>query len=317
MTNNEIITALASLINDAGKKNQLPLDTAFNIFLDYEKTKVREATIIYYSYHWKILKKYCNALGCFTTADVTKALYNKLISLLMTQNYSNSSINKFCDLLKSILNVCVELDYITNNPLKGIKKLKEVIPDVQVVKQDVKQQIFNHLFSLPKTPLNLRNICYFLIVNDTGARLNEMINIKLKNVHLDNNSIYLEYTKTGKPRNVYIQDITVSYIKEYLKYHGDKTEYFFINTFTGEQIRKHSIYDMIAKIQKDLNIPGSISPHKWRHALATELAESNMNINRMMMVLGHTQYSTTKRYLHLNDEACKNEVLSILNKNSK
>ena len=312
MTNTEIINALASLINDAGKRNQLPLDTAFDIFLDYEKSRVREATFYYYKAHYKILRKSFDALGLNSTADITKASYNRLISLFMNQNYSNATINKLCDILKAILNVCVELDYITDNPLRGIKKLKAIPPEIKIVDKNVKNKIFEYLFSLPKNILNLRNICYFLIVNDTGARLNEMINIKLKNLDLDNNVIHLEYTKTGKPRNVYIQEITVSYLKKYLIFHGDKTEYLFINTFTGEQIKKHSIYDMIAKIQSDLKIPGSISPHKWRHSLATELAEANMNVNRMMDVLGHTQYSTTKRYLHLNDENTKNEVLSIL-----
>ena len=142
-----------------------------------------------------------------------------------------------------------------------------------------------------------------------------MMNIKVKYIFLDKNTIFLDFTKTGKPRKVYIREITVSYIREFLKYHNNVSEYFFISTKDGKRMNKNYIYEIIDNIQKELNIPGSISPHKWRHSLATELAEANMNINRMMDVLGHTQYTTTKRYLHLNDDIAKNEVLEILNQN--
>lgn len=47
----------------------------------------------------------------------------------------------------------------------------------------------------------------------------------------------------------------------------------------------------------DLNIDISISPHKWRHTLPTFLLESNININQVNDVLGHTELTTTKKYL--------------------
>ena len=314
MTNTEIINALASLINDAGNKTKFTLDAAFNIFYNYKKSRVREATLYYYKKGFNQCKEILSQIGVYYTTDLTKQNYNTFVNVLIGKNYSNATINKHCDLLKGILNVLNDLDYINYNPLKGIKKLKEEIPEIKMVSHDVKTKIMNYLFSLPHTPVNLRNICYFLIVNDTGARLNEMMNIKVKNIKLNENTIYLEYTKTGKPRRVYIKDITVNYINEFLIYHNNVSEYFFISLKDGKRINKNYIYEIIANIQNELKIPGSISPHKWRHAFATELAEANMNINRMMDVLGHTQYSTTKRYLHLNDEITKNEVLKILGK---
>lgn len=314
MTNNEIISALASLINDAGSKAKFTLDAAFEIFYNYRKLRARDATLYYYRKTFNQCKEICSKIGIFYTTDLTKQNYNTFINVMIGKNYSNATINKHCDLLKGILSVLNELDYINYNPLKGIKKLKETLPEIKIVNQDVKKKIFDYLFSLPHTPINLRNACYFLIVNDTGARLNEMLNIKVKNIYLEQNTIYLEYTKTGKPRKVFITDTTVKYIKEFLNYHNNVSEYFFISSKDGTRLNKNYIYEIIDNIQKTLKIPGSISPHKWRHSFATELAESNMNINRMMDVLGHTQYSTTKRYLHLNDEITKNEVLSILGK---
>ena len=80
--------------------------------------------------------------------------------------------------------------------------------------------IFDYLFSLKPTPVNLRNILIILLLSDTGVRMNELRHIKLRNVNLDNNSIYLDFTKTGKPRYVFFTDISVPYqSSRTLKFH--------------------------------------------------------------------------------------------------
>ena len=116
MTNNDIITALASLINDADKKNKLSLDAAFEIFLNYSKSRVREATLYYYAKEYKLCKSICDSIGVTDTSELTKANYNIFVNIMIQKNYSNSTINKCTDLLKAILSVCNTLDYINYNP---------------------------------------------------------------------------------------------------------------------------------------------------------------------------------------------------------
>ena len=313
MQNEQILNALANLINTATSKNQLLFDTAFNIFIDYSKSRCRIDTIEYYSKKYILLKKVLNQLGIEHTGQITKVSYSKIINILSSMNYKNSTINKVCDLLKSIFKVCNELEYINYNPISGIKKLKEIIPKIEIVKKENKTNIENYLLSLEDTNINCRNIVFFLLMNDTGARLNELINIKISNINIEENYIYLEFTKTSKARYVYFRNLTKSYLIKLINY-IDNNEYLFINFKTNEQLKKHTAYDIIDIIQKKLNIKGSISPHKWRHSIATELVNENVHVNENMSVLGHTQFSTTQRYIHQTNTKIKNDILNVLEK---
>lgn len=75
-----------------------------------------------------------------------------------------------------------------------------------------------------------------------------------------------------------------------------------------------SIYDFILHIKRTLNIEQSISPHKWRHTFATKLIDKNVNLDSIMRVLGHTQYTTTARYLHQKQDKIKNDILQAIKK---
>ncbi|MDE6584976.1 MAG: tyrosine-type recombinase/integrase, partial [Anaeroplasmataceae bacterium] len=97
------------------------------------------------------------------------------------------------------------------------------------------------------------------------------------------------------------------------KYHNKKCEYLFI-TKAFQPMQVDSVYDLLAKLKKTLQIEQSISPHKWRHTFATNLINENVNLHSIMQVLGHTQYSTTARYLHQNQNKLKNEILHAIKK---
>ena len=59
-------------------------------------------------------------------------------------------------------------------------------------------------------------------------------------------------------------------------------------------------------------IEQSISAHKWRHSLATELMNSSIPLKEIQNVLGHTELNTTQKYLHSNQEKTKKDILNVL-----
>lgn len=313
MQNNDILNALSNLIQNQISKNNININIAFKNFIQKSKCTCREATIKYYNKTYQRLLLALEILKIDNLADINKVIYNKIILILKNLNYSNNSINKTCDLLKSIFKANVELEYIQSNPLAGIKKLKEEIPEIKIISKENLNLIFKYLFNLSHNFLNDRNILAILILNDTGVRINELRNIKTNNIDINNQTILLDYTKTHTKRIVFFQDLTKEYLLKYLSYRTDKCEYLFI-TQDNNQINNDTIYDFIYKIKKDLNIEQSISPHKWRHTFGTNLINNNVNLHSIMQVMGHTQYSTTKRYLHKNQDKLKNEILNAIKK---
>lgn len=316
MNNTQIINALANLINNESNKNNLDIQIAFNHFIEHAKTRCRPDTIKYYQSKFKVLSSCLELLGYNNLRNIDKIVYNRFINTLKGQGYSNATINKLCDLLKGIFKVNYELEYINYNPLANIQKLKVVNPKIKIIDNKVKATIYNFLLSLEQTPSNVRNITAIMLLNDTGIRINELVNIKVKNIDIEKNYIYLDFTKTIKSRYVYFDNDTKLFLNKWLSFHNGTSEYLFI-TQNGTKLRRNTIYDFLDLIKSKTGIEQSISPHKWRHTLATNLINENVNLNEVMEILGHTEFETTKRYLHQENEHIKRDILTALNKNKK
>lgn len=308
MNNEELLHALGNLL--LNKNKNISLNLAYENYINQAKSKCRTETIIYYEKKWAVLKPILDDLNFYNTSDINKVAYNQIVNILISRGYKNITINKYMDLLKSIFKVNVELDYIPYSPIANIKKLKTTIPDIKTIQDNNIEQIFDYLEKLDHNFINDRNKLAIYMMNDTGARINELVNIELKNVKIDSKSIYLSYTKTHEPRWVFLQENTLNALKTYLKWHNGNN-YLFLNT-NGSKMKRDSIYNFLEKIRIKLNIEQSITPHKWRHTFATNLIRNNVNLNTIMKVMGHTQYETTKRYLHQETEELKEQILNVL-----
>ena len=308
MNNEELLNALGNLLLNRNKS--ISINLAYENFINNAKSKCRTETVIYYQKKWQILKIILSDLNLYNTSDINKNSYNQIIHVLISKKYKNATINKFMDLLKQIMKVNVELEYIPYSPITNIKKLKEQVNEIQTIKNETIKNIFNYIESLPSNFINDRNKLIIYLMNDTGVRINELVNIELKNINIENNSIYLSYTKTHEPRTVFLQETTLKALKTYLKRHNGN-KYLLLST-NGVKMNRDSLYNFLEQIKKELNITQSITPHKWRHTFATNLVKNNVNLNTIMKVMGHTQYATTKRYIHQEQNEIKNQILSAL-----
>ena len=63
------------------------------------------------------------------------------------------------------------------------------------------------------------------------------------------------------------------------------------------------------RIKKELNVE-TLSPHLLRHTYATMLMEETHDIEQVRILLGHTTYEMTKRYLHLKETTTKSSSLN-------
>lgn len=302
---------LQELLKILDNKQKISITSAYETFINYSKLRCRIDTINYYEKKWKVLKEVLEELDLIFLDQINKLTYNQIITILKLRNYKNITINKFTDLLKQIFKVNVDLEIISSSPIANIKKLKTNIPEIETISDNTNDLILSYLENLPKTFLNVRNLLIIRLLIDTGARINEIVNIEHKNVKIDSRAVYLSFTKTNKPRYVYISQKTIETLKSYLKWHNGN-KYLLLNT-NGTQIKKDSIYNLIEQLKKKLNITG-INPHRFRHTFATKLIEENVNLSLVMDVLGHTQFETTKRYIHVNVEHKATTILKALKK---
>lgn len=196
-----------------------------------------------------------------------------------TVNLKIQAMNKYLDFIKK-----------PNLKIKAIKVqqrtfLENVISDADYtfLKKKLKQESNKEWYFI------VRFLCA------TGARVSELIRIKVEHVNVG----YIDlYTKGGKIRRIYIplslKQETLTWIKDILKI---ESGYIFLNRFGGrittrgisQQLKNYAIkYGIDTKV---------VYPHSFRHRFAKNFLEKYNDISLLADLMGHESIETTRIYL--------------------
>lgn len=138
-----------------------------------------------------------------------------------------------------------------------------------------------------------------LILIFTGLRIQEMFNIKIKDVHIEERYIKGGLkTEAGKNRIIPINKKIEPFIKRYYEKNKDK-EYLITNSL-GKQM-KYANYrrEKWNNIMEQLNLDKNHHPHECRHTFASMMDSSGANKLCIKRIMGHaSQDITDSVYTH-------------------
>lgn len=121
------------------------------------------------------------------------------------------------------------------------------------------------------------------IAADTGARLQEIIDIKREDIDGQQHTIKI-HGKGGKERIVHYTNAIVPYCGAV---YGKRESY--IIPITNQRTIRYYIYRYC----------GNTHPHAIRHLFATEMLNNGCDLVTIGRLLGHKSVTTTERYSHL------------------
>ena len=134
---------------------------------------------------------------------------------------------------------------------------------------------------------------YFVIrfLAATGARVSELIQIKVEHVRLG----YLDlYSKGGKLRRIYIPK---SLQAEALAWLAEKKQFIFLNQ-RGQRITTRGISGELKKFAEKYDIDTKVVyPHSFRHRFAKSFLDRCNDIAFLADLMGHESIETTRIYL--------------------
>jgi len=164
------------------------------------------------------------------------------------------------------------------------------------------------------TKAGRRDLVLMIIIYSTAARIDEILSLKIEQLHLDAEKPSVTIIGKGnKIRTLYLLSKAVAHLKKYLKeFHGgtpNPTSYVFYSRNTGlhgkmsqtaanKQLKKH------AKTANKMcnEVPRNLHAHQLRHAKASHWLEDGMNIVQISFLLGHEQLQTTMGYMDITIE---------------
>ena len=149
--------------------------------------------------------------------EVTKYECNEFIDYVKDK-YAKSTCEKIYSYLHSFYNFMNKKKYIEINPFTYVKK-----PEVSRIKtkDDVLsvQEINKLVEILPK--LNIRDRVIMIFLATTGCLLNELVNLKWKDIIMDEkNNTYVRLGKNKKERVVKLHPYCFKLIEDYRDYSG-------------------------------------------------------------------------------------------------
>ena len=197
-------------------------------------------------------------------------------------------------------------------PPKNVKRLPKAVSveDIQ------------RLLAVPdrETATGLRNRAMLEFLYATGARVSEMLNADIDDVHFegtltdeDGNQITLPgyvrlFGKGNKERLVPIGSYAQKAIQDYLVRgrpalvaHGKGTAALFVNG-RGSRLGRQGAWLILKEAAEAAGLSSDFSPHSMRHSFATHLLQGGADIRVVQELLGHASIATTQVYTKVTPE---------------
>ena len=290
---------------------------------------VSQNTILTYSYTFSLLIEFLKEQEFInpqrvTLADITKErIINFLQWLEEDRHCSVSTRNARLSAIRSFYSYLQYRDVkgmFRYHEIMSIRKKKTAAPEMAYLTIDGIKLIL----SQPdlKTRYGRRDFVLLSLLYDSGARVQELIDLTPPNIEFNDTATVKLCGKGNKARIVPLSKQQASNLKKYMYDEGLMKEDrhcvpIFCN-FHGEKLSRVAVLNIVKKYAEiarkkspDL-IPENLGCHSFRHSKAMHLLEADINLVYIRDFLGHVSTTTTEIYARASEKK-KLEALSRVN----
>lgn len=166
---------------------------------------------------------------------------------------------------------------------KQRKRLPEVLSKEELLK----------LFNAIK---NKKHKLMILLMYSAGLRVSEMLNLKVRDLNINEEQGWVREGKGGKDRRFIIADK----LKEELNCWVKNKEYtdFLFTSYRGK-MSASTTRVILKKAAKKAGIKKNVHPHMMRHCFGTDVIKNGYTETELQPLMGHNNIETTRGYVHV------------------
>lgn len=243
--------------------------------------------------------------------DIADLTYKNIVSFLnwlqenrsngtSTRNQRQAALNSFIRfLMYEFPEHLDEFQRILNIPIK-----KAPLKEISYLKTDGVMLLINQVDLSQQS--GLRDYVILSLLYTTGIRVSELIQIRVKDLSLQEPFTLLVHGKGRKSRYIPLMRNIIPVIQKYIvqkKYdRPEKLDDWLFKNHMNEPFSRQGINYIVGKYSKKAReitpemIPVDFSPHKMRHTTAMGLVESGVDLIYIRDLLGHVSVKTTEVY---------------------
>jgi site-specific recombinase XerD len=154
------------------------------------------------------------------------------------------------------------------------------------------------VFALMEAELNVKHRAILMTLYSGGLRLQEVIQLRPKDIDSIGMRIHIRSGKGGKARYVMLSRTLLDTLREYFKLYKPGKCLFYGRT-QDEPINPRSVQKMIQTAAAAAGLRKHVTPHVLRHSFATHLLDRGSNLRYIQELLGHSSIKTTMIYTHV------------------
>jgi len=137
-----------------------------------------------------------------------------------------------------------------------------------------------------------------------GLRVSEAINLKVKDINMEELTIHLKGAKGGKDRITIFPEKSREELRKLMSLKkGD--DYIFESEYGGK-LTERTAQKVFENALKKTGIKKSATFHSLRHSFATHLLENGVDVRYVQELLGHQNIRTTQLYTKVTNPMIKN-----------
>jgi len=227
---------------------------------------------------------------------------------ITTQNHRLNCIRAFCRYASSF-----NMDAATCwNTIQLIKRTHGEVKPVEYMSMDAIEAIL----SQPdiSTRMGLRDTFLMLFLYQTGARVQELVDVRIKDISFGVTPVVTLRGKGSKTRCIPLRDQFALHLNKYLvtfhpKHEPYSDEYLFFTIRSGKHSRmtEDNVRRIVQKYghmakTKCPKVPDNVHPHLFRHSRAMHLYQNGVALPLVSEWLGHARLDTTLIYAHADTE---------------
>ncbi len=259
-------------------------------------------------------------IGDVSLSEVNKGHVEEIkaaaIELEKNKKIAKATVNLILATIRQILNLAIDKDIISMNPVSKVKMLKF---DNKRVRFLTEEEAENLLATLKAKSEDTYRIALFSL--HMGLRAGEIFNLTWADINVENGTVFIKDTKTDYNRHAYITDRVREEIKSMTRGVGNDLVFPPRGYAKVQHMQTISKTFMRAvdelKLNKGVTDPRQkIVFHSLRHTFASWHVQKGVSLYVVKELLGHKTLAVTERYSH-NDPERVRQATAILDSKNK
>ncbi|MGG3210973.1 tyrosine-type recombinase/integrase [Geobacillus stearothermophilus] len=293
---------------------------AYDYFISAKKSEgLREKTLISYDEHFRFFTNWLNEFHPEITKvnDITPAIIREYVNYMREDHFnfktkqtglSVQTINARLRFLKTLYSFLFKEEIANTNPAAQVKFLKVDESPFEPLTEEEMKRLFGVLDIRHYS--QFRDYVLMHLLYDSAMRINEAVNLTVDDLDLKSKRIILpaHKNKTRKQRIIPLSNYTVKLLIELINENQAhfESKYIFLNWY-GEPLAEDTFRRNLKRYVKKAGITKQFSCHDFRRQAITEMLAAGASLFAVQAIVGHSQISTTKRYVKFDEQIIRNQ----------